>query len=252
MNKKGSIFFKVFTGILLITAIFFHGIDDHIFLAFILFGLAGTLLLVLIPKIQLPNIQWKRTLPKHSKEMDEKEPLEIALMCQFSHRITDKLRSAYPQALWDWEQQPDVQKILSGKSTRIRLQDTAEFTHAEVSLDSYGNIHLQLMKLQELSKQLQPESDIEEAPVDCSSWYELVGASVLNQIITDLNARGYESLSINENGDVFITENNTPVIKEHFQRFPSKKYWEELITIFQQNELQAQETGNSLVLTWGK
>ena len=34
---------------------------------------------------------------------------------------------------------------------RIRLSDAAEYTHAEVSLDTYGSIHLRLMKIQELS-----------------------------------------------------------------------------------------------------
>lgn len=252
MNKKGSTFLKVFTGILLIIAIFFHGIDDRIYLALVLFGLIGTLLLVLIPKIHVPNFQWKRALPKYPKETNQEDPVQTALLCQFSHRITDKLRSAYPQALWDWERQPDVQKILSGKPIRIRLQDAEEYTHAEVSLDSYGSIHLRLMKIQELSKQYNPESNTEESPVDCRSWYELIGASVLNQTITDLNARGYESLSINENGDVFITENDTPIVKDHFQNFPAKKHWTELIAIFRENELQAQETETTLVLTWGK
>ncbi len=252
MHKKGHTFFKIFTGILLIIAIFFRGIDTRIFLALVLFGLIGTLLLALLPKISVSSLSWKPKIHRHSQNTDDDDPVQAALLCQFSHRITDKLRSAYPQALWDWEKQPDVQRILSGKSNRICLKDAAEYTHAEVNLDTYGSIHLQLLKIQELSRSQASEATKKEPPVNCDSWYELVGENVLNQIITDLNARGYESLSINENGDVFITENDTPIVKDHFQNFPGKKHWTELIAIFQKNELQAQETDNVLVLTWGK
>lgn len=254
MNKKASTFFKVFTGILFVIAIFFHDMDQRIFLALIAFGLIGLLLLLVMPRIHFPKIQWKHTFSRKRKDIpdSEQDPLQDALLCQFSHRITDKLRSAYPKALWNWDKQPNVQKILSGKSIRIRLSDAAEYTHAEVSLDTYGSIHLRLMKIQELSPQSGAAPSAEEPPVDCTSWYELVGASILNQIITDLNARGYQHLSINESGEIFITDKATPVVKERFQNFPGKKHWEELVSIFQENELQAQITDTALILSWNK
>lgn len=254
MNKKASTFFKVFTGILFVIAIFFHDMDQGIFLGLIAFGLIGLLLLLVMPRIHFPKIQWKHTFSRKRKEIpdSEQDPLQDALLCQFSHRITDKLRSAYPKALWNWDKQPNVQKILSGKSMRIRLSDAAEYTHAEVSLDTYGSIHLRLMKIQELSPQSGAAPSAEEPPVDCTSWYELVGASVLNQMITDLNARGYQHLSINESGEIFITDKDTPVVKERFQNFPGKKHWEELVSIFQENELQAQITDTALILSWNK
>lgn len=254
MNKKASTFFKVFTGILFVIAIFFHDMDQRIFLGLIAFGLIGLLLLLVMPRIHFPKIQWKHMFSRKRKEIpdSEQDPLQDALLCQFSHRITDKLRSAYPKALWNWDKQPNVQKILSGKSMRIRLSDAAEYTHAEVSLDTYGSIHLRLMKIQELLPQSGAAPSAEEPPVDCTSWYELVGASVLNQMITDLNARGYQHLSINESGEIFITDKDTPVVKERFQNFPGKKHWEELVSIFQENELQAQITDTALILSWNK
>ena len=69
-------------------------------------------------------------------------------------------------------------------------------------------------------------------------------------MITDLNARGYSSLSINENGDVFIMEKDTPVIKERFDNFPGRKYWKELSKILEENELNVRNQGNALVLSW--
>lgn len=254
MNKKASTFFKVFTGILFVIAIFFHDMDRRIFLGLIAFGLIGLLLLLVIPRIRLPKFRWEHASHRKRKGIpdSEQDPLQEALLCQFSHRITDKLRSAYPKALWNWDKKPNVQKILSGKSMRIRLSDAAEYTHAEVSLDTYGSIHLRLMKIQELSPKNGSDPSTEEPPVDCTSWYELVGASVLNQVITDLNARGYQHLSINESGEIFITDKDTPVVKERFQNFPGKKHWGELASIFQENELQAQITDTALILSWNK
>ena len=252
MNKKISVLLKVFTGILVFLAIVFQDMDRKLFLSLMVLGLTGILLFALIPRLHLPKHQWHWKIPHAQPAASEEDPLRTALLCQFSHRITDKLRSAYPQALWDWEKRPDIDKILSGKSVRIHLCDAAEFTHAEVSLDTYGSIHLQLLKIEELSRNPGKTSDQEELPVGCVSWYELVGAGVLNQVITDLNARGYDSLCISEKGEIFITDKDTPVVKEHFQNFPGKKHWAELVSIFQENELQAEATDTALVLSWNK
>lgn len=251
MKQKNMTFFKCFVGILLILALFFSDINQWLFIGILIFGLVGTLLLTLWPHIQLPKYVKHGKRKKPSSVPDEGDPVKAALLCQFSHRITDKLRSAYPEAVWDWESRPDTRKLLSGEVVRIQLLQAGEFTHAEVKLDVYGGIHLGLLKIQKLNKDTAASKKPSEPPVDCNSWYELVGSKVLSQVITDLNARGYTRLSINEKGDVFITEkDNTPVVKERFQNFPGKKHWEELISIFKENELDAAATDTALVLSW--
>ena len=115
---KSITFFKIFTGVVLVLALFATNLDQRILLAVILIGLLGTLFLAVLPLIHFP--QWKRTpirIPKKKKHlpvMDEDDPLATALICQIGHRITDKLRSAYPQATWNWEKQPSIKWILSG------------------------------------------------------------------------------------------------------------------------------------------
>lgn len=184
--------------------------------------------------------------------MDEDDPLATALICQIGHRITDKLRSAYPQATWNWEKQPSIKRLLSGQTIRIQLMQAGDYTHAEINLDSYGSIQFHLLIIKDLSGSSVPEDDGKETepPTDCASWYELIGKDILQQVITDLNARGYSSLSINENGDVFIMEKDTPVIKERFDNFPGRKYWKELSKILEENELKVKNQGSTLVLSW--
>lgn len=253
---KSLTFFKIFAGIVLVLALFATNLDQRILLAVILTGLLGTLFLAVFPRIRFP--QWKRPaarIPKKKKHlpvMDEDDPLAMALICQISHRITDKLRSAFPQATWDWEKQPDIKRLLSGQPIRIQLMQAGDYTHAEINLDPYGSIQFHLLIIKDLSGSSVPAEDEKETdlPTDCASWYELIGKDILQQVITDLNARGYSSLSINENGDVFIMEKDTPVIKEHFDNFPGRKYWKELSKILEENELNVRNQGNALVLSW--
>lgn len=253
---KSITFFKIFTGVVLVLALFATNLDQRILLAVILIGLLGTLFLAVFPRIRFP--QWKRPaarIPKKKKHlpvMDEDDPLATALICQIGHRITDKLRSAYPQATWNWEKQPSIKRLLSGQTIRIQLMQAGDYTHAEINLDSYGSIQFHLLIIKDLSGSSVPEDDGKETepPTDCASWYELIGKDILQQVITDLNARGYSSLSINENGDVFIMEKDTPVIKERFDNFPGRKYWKELSKILEENELKVKNQGSTLVLSW--
>lgn len=252
---KSLTFFKIFAGIVLVLALFASNLDQRILLAVILTGLLGTLFLTVLPLIHFPQRKKPAARPKKKKHlpvMDEDDPLTAALICQISHRITDKLRSAFPQATWDWEKQPNIKRLLSGQTIRIQLMQAGDYTHAEINLDSYGSIQLHLLIIKDLTCSSFSEDDGKETapPTDCASWYELIGKNVLQQVITDLNARGYSSLSINENGDVFIMEKDTPVIKERFDNFPGRKYWKELTKILEENELKVKNQGSTLVLSW--
>lgn len=253
---KSITFFKIFAGVVFALTLFASNLDQRIFLAVILIGLLGTLFLAVLPRIHFP--QWKRIstgIPKKKKyppAMKEENPLATALICQIGHRITDKLRAAYPHATWDWLKRPDIHALLSGNPIRLQLMGAGDYTHADIRLDIYGNIHFQLLLIKDLVSASVSDCDqkTSEPLTDCVSWYELIGKTVLQEVITDLNARGYSSLSINESGDVFIMEHDTPIIKERFSNFPSRKYWDTLAEIFEQNELRVKNTGNALVLSW--
>ena len=178
---KSLTFFKIFTGVVLVLALFATNLDQRILLAVILIGLLGTLFLASLPRIHFP--QWERNpirIPKKKKHlpvMDEDDSLATALICQIGHRITDKLRSAYPQATWNWEKQPSIKRLLSGQTIRIQLMQAGDYTHAEINLDSYGSIQFHLLIIKDLSSSSVPEDDGKETEpaTDCASWYELIG-----------------------------------------------------------------------------
>lgn len=255
MKSKGLLFFRIAAAFLLFIALFAPKADRGLVLGIIIFGLLGTLLLICLPKIHLPKIPKRKLKEKQRKTAAQpSDDVSMALLCQLSHRITDKLHSAYPDATWDWEKRPSTERLLSGKAVRLCVTHAGEFTHAEVCIDAYGSLRLKMMRIEPFTRAgKDAENDpVPEPPVvDCSSWYDLVGASVLNGLITDLNARGYSSLSINERGEIYITENDKQVLKDTFQNFPGKNYWEELAGIFMDNELGAEITDTALQLSWG-
>lgn len=64
-----------------------------------------------------------------------------------NHRILAYLRSAYPQATFEWcEKQPE-QLIRNGGTGRIRVFGIDEFDHADVTLDQNANIKCDMVKI---------------------------------------------------------------------------------------------------------
>lgn len=238
---------------LLILALFFPGLERTLFLKIAVLGLMGVLLFTLLPRIHLPKLPRHPAKPRQKKSSPSpSDDMRTAFLCQLSHRITDKLRSAYGDATWEWCHQPNVERLLMGKTERITLSHVPEFTHAEISMDTFGALHIQLLKLQAFAQAPGPDANPPKEPpvVDCSAWYELVGESLLSRLVTDLNARGYSKLTILENGDITILEADEPVVKETFDQFPGKTYWNELASIFTENGLKAAVTDTALELSW--
>lgn len=69
-------------------------------------------------------------------------------------------------------------------------------------------------------------------------------------MIGDLQARGHQKLFINESGEIFILNGDTPEVKAAFEHFPPKAYWNALTDIFIHDELNAKETSGTLELSW--
>lgn len=66
------------------------------------------------------------------------------------------------------------------------------------------------------------------------------------------DAKGHKKLYINESGQIYIQNGDTPEIKDHFDYFPPRNYWDVLITLFQKEDLTAKETDQALELSWIK
>ena len=87
---------------------------------------------------------------------------------------------------------------------------------------------------------------------DPESWYSLIGKKKLENLIGQLHAKGHHKLYINENGQIYIQNGDTAEIKDCFDYFPPRNYWDILISIFQKDELTAKEKDQALELSWIK
>lgn len=185
------------------------------------------------------------------------------VLLHISLRITEKLKSAYPQSVWQWKDTPSLQGILNGETTRILVENMDAYTHADISFDRFGRIHVEPMVIgsfaepTENSADERPESgsaDAETNPepsvVDVRVWYELIGQKVLEELITDLNANGHSMLTIKENGDIVVSCQKKKVLKATLDSFPGKTYWKELVSILEENELKGKIADDSLQVSW--
>lgn len=181
---------------------------------------------------------------------------ELKRMLQHvSLRITEKIKSAYPDATWQWETEPGLSAILEGKTFRIAVQDMDSYTHADVRFDQFARIHITPLIIGEFAAAGNSGTDSSEVTkeppvVDVLAWYELIGKQALEEIVTELNAKGHSRLTIKENGDITIHNNKKEIFKGTLKQFPPKNYWNELLKLLGEYELQGRAEKDHIVVSW--
>lgn len=194
----------------------------------------------------------KREFLKSGNKKSTKSEAEQMLnyvVIQLSHRITDKLHSAFPESSWHWIDRPTVNLFAEGGRLRIATKMTDDFNGADVILDSFGRIGLEMLKTDTFTKIIKDKDNNADTDytVDAEAWYSQCGQKALTDIITDLNARGTKVLSINEDGSIVINDGEQIGV---LKSFPSKNVWKKLIEIFEKNDLKAVEDEHSILLGW--
>ena len=261
MNKNITKYLKILFLVLL--AALFLGLEskNRLYLTYlIVIGILGAVLFLLLPQLKSLFRLLQRKLRRVSRvrkntneQSKPKSDITLALLCQFSHRITAKLKSAYPDATWDWETKPNVKRLLDGNIARIRTANTGDYNFAEMHVDHYGNIILQMMLIQTLDQKPVPSEGEPEPPVivDCSSWFSLLGEKILVDVIGDLNCHGHSCLHIDDAGSILIkNEKEEMNCKAQLPHFPGKKHYQELISIFTDAELKAAIENETIKLSW--
>ena len=192
-------------------------------------------------------------LPDQKAAFSEAELAQILQHIRL--RITDKLKSAYAEATWQWDKEPDLHDILAGKTFRILVENMESYTHADIS---FGRIHVEPMTIGAFSPaESKADADDADTPapeepavVDVRVWYELIGQKILTEQITELHAKGHSKLTIMENGDITVKNQKKDILKATLDSFPAQNYWQELVSILAEDQLTAKITGNSLQVSW--
>ena len=162
--------------------------------------------------------------------------LADALLCHVNYRITAMLRAAYPNARWEWLADKPSRFAVEGGTARIRVYGIPDFDYADVKLDQKANLDCSLVKLSPLVTGASDTQPPNRQPVNPRVWFETRGRAVLEALVTDLNSRGHSSLTVQENGEVFVQakENEAEPAKETFLDFPEKVYWPQLVKVLEE------------------
>lgn len=180
---------------------------------------------------------------------------EQLLLRHVNHRISTALRSTYGDITWEWCEKNPAKLAAQGGTGRIRVYGVSDFDHADVKLDQNAGIRFDMMRivpLSEISKDGNAAGKVppNKQPVDPQIWYEMQGRKVLESLVTDLNSRGYSHLTLHENGDISITQDQEDVVKEHLGNFPERVYWPRLIQVLEGEGLAAETTAQGIVVSW--
>lgn len=188
---------------------------------------------------------------------DNMEPVGLVMLRHVNYRVSSYLKSAFPDATWEWCEDSPERIIAKGGVGRIRLFGVPDFDHADVLFDQQANINCSMLKVVPLTDLQQdgsaasiPQPMQPADPVDPQVWYEAQGRKILEELVTDLHSRGHSSLTIKDNGDICIRQGDMEKPQTAFESMPEKVYWPRLIKVFEREGLAANIAGNQIVLSW--
>lgn len=178
-----------------------------------------------------------------------------ALQKHVNFRISSYLKSVYPDAVWEWCEKFPEQIIANGGTGRIRVFGIQDFNYAEITFNQDADINCSLLKVTPLTLTSQKgekynSKSTNSITIDPQVWYEKHGRIVLENLISDLNSRGYNSLVIKESGEICIRQEEKEIKKGLFENMPAKIYWDRLLKVFQGEGIAAQIVNNSIELSW--
>jgi hypothetical protein len=192
---------------------------------------------------------------KRNNSTDESDSADVTLLRHVNFRISEYLKSIYPDVTWEWCSEEPDELVIEGGTGRIRLFGINDFNYADVTLDEFAQLDFNMIKIKSFteltetgkSENTPPRDDTQINP---ETWYNIQGKKILESCIADLNSRGYSSLFIKENGDICIKQENKEVIKDNFKNLPGKNLWQGLIKIIENDGLGAAVTGNTIKVSW--
>lgn len=192
------------------------------------------------------GIFWLRTHPRRARRqlaIPKKEPTASLLLLHVNQRITEKLNTVYPQATWSWAIADPERLVRDGGMGRLRIHGVPDAVTADVYLDLHGNLRCDLVTVLPM-KSPQPE------PLDPQVWYDVEGRKALEAIVDDLASRNHSALSVSENGEIHIRQDEQDAVAGTLPHFPGKSLWPGLLRILEHEGLAAKIADDRILLSW--
>jgi len=186
---------------------------------------------------------------------------ENALLLHLNCRISDYLKSVYPEATWEWITETPETLATEGGTGEIRLFGVPDFNYAEIAFDKLARIDCRMIRIvsfDDLKKNGAPENEPKPEPenqpnqqqADPEIWYGVQGKRVLEKCVADLNAHGHANLLIKENGDICVYQGKNEIVNDKFVNLPDKTAWQRLVEIIESQGLSAAVANDCIKVSW--
>ena len=213
-------------------------------------------------KLLLPSWRESRAFRKLAREEQKKQTaltsagvanpdMAQLLLRHVNYRVSAALRSASPDAHWEWTMDDPTLFAAQCGTGRIRVYGIPGFDYADVSIDRSANLSCTLVKLASLAGTSDAEPPNRQ-PLSPEKWYELRARDTLEQLVADLNSKGHSRLFLKDDGEICIrpVEGGEDLPKGRLKDFPAKVYWSKLVEFFTRAGLTATELENCIQLSW--
>lgn len=233
--------------------------------AFAIWGLRVFMILGL-PALRIRRNRWERKQQELEAEKARKtaeaernaaenDPEAAqALLRHVNHRVSDQLKSLYPEARWEWKTKRPALLAIHGGIGRIRVYGVPEYEYADVELEQSGALSCSLVK--RLATPSSEQGSQPQAPnqqdVDPQVWYERQGRKTLEALIADLDSRGHHCLFLKEDGSIYVRpmEADEETVQGVLQDFPQKRCWVTLVKVLEQAGLAATAREDCIAVAW--
>jgi len=164
-------------------------------------------------------------------------------------RITEKLRKVYPKVTWNW-----ASNLVSAngniQNAQINTENTGEFNMADVSFLPSGEINIKMLKVVDFKEK--ENKEIEKlSEDDVKAWYDACAFSIINETINEVCSQGHRFMEIEEDGSIYIREQNKKVQCRKIDNMVEKGLWGELAKFLKKDEIKTKILNDKLVLSWG-
>ena len=171
------------------------------------------------------------------------------LLRNVNFRITEKLRRVYPKVTWEW-----VSSLFDGdgriKNAQIACQNTGEFNMADVSFQPSGEINFKMLKVADFNEKECKEIE-KLSEDDVKTWYDSCAFGIINETINEICSKGYKFMEIDEDGSIYIREQNEKVQCQKIDNMVGISLWNDFAKYLKKDDIKTKVLNDKLVLSWG-
>lgn len=198
---------------------------------------------------------WTQVFPRRPVQQKQagsfNQQLAQALLHHVNYRVSACLKAGYPDARWEWMMRDPALFVAQGGTGRIRVYGVADYEFADVTVDQNGKLSCALVKLASVPDAAEEPVPSNQQP-DIQAWYDNQGRDTLVRLVADLDSRGHNALTVQEDGSICICPkaDGNEVKQGSLADFPAKSLWPKLTEILEQEGLTAAVQDGCIAVTW--